>query len=68
MFVVPPSGGNQIDSLISFIEQKMYAWRKMTIEQQKEALKARKEQGLPWHSPPHFTSESVLYHLVALRA
>ncbi len=37
----------------------------MTIEQQEEALNIRKELGFPWHSPPHFAGEYMLYHISA---
>ena len=43
----------------------MYAWRKMTVGQKEEALKARKNQSFPWHGPPHFMSENSLYHVTA---
>lgn len=32
----------------------MYDWRKMTHEQQQQALTIRHSRNLPWHSPPHF--------------
>ena len=43
----------------------MYEWRKMTPEQREEALRVRKLFGLPWHGPPHFHGERVLFHVTA---
>jgi len=43
----------------------MYRWRSLTDAQRAELLKFRQFQGLPWHSPPHYTSESGLYLMTA---
>lgn len=34
----------------------MYAWRKMSDRGRRELLAARKRQGHPWHSPPHWNN------------
>ena len=43
----------------------MYAWRNMTKEQKKEALKIRQRMGHPLHGPPHQISDHTLYHVTA---
>jgi putative transposase len=43
----------------------MYEWRKMTPRERQETLKLRKQKRIPWHSPPHYVSETEVYHLTA---
>ncbi len=42
-----------------------YLWRKLTPKQRDELMAWRKQQGLPWHRPPHRTSEKTRYHVTA---
>ena|SRR5437899_7229002 len=42
-----------------------YLWRKLTAKQREELLTRRKQQGLPWHRPPHRASENTRYHVTA---
>jgi putative transposase len=42
-----------------------YLWRQLTTEQQEELMAWRKQQGLPWHRPPHRASEKTRYHITA---
>ncbi len=43
----------------------MYRWRRMTAEQRRAILQSRQSHQLPWHSPPHYTSEAGVYLLTA---
>jgi len=43
----------------------MYRWRGMTAEQREQARQYRKEYRLPFHSPPHYESDSGLYLITA---
>ena len=43
----------------------MYEWKKMTPEQQAEAIKKRKARRYPWHGPPHTITVGNLYHISA---
>jgi putative transposase len=42
----------------------MYNWRKCDDNTKVEIIKVRKQENLPWHSPPHFDG-CGLYHLSA---
>lgn len=43
-----------------------YVWRNLTNTQRAELLAHRKQQGLPWHRPPHWADDpSVQYHITA---
>ena len=42
-----------------------YLWRKLTPKQREELMAWRKQQGLPWHRPPHRASEKTRYHVTA---
>ena len=42
-----------------------YLWRKLTPNQRDELMAWRKQQGLPWHRPPHRASEKTRYHVTA---
>jgi putative transposase len=46
-------------------DRRMYRWRRMTPEQQRAALAERQHYRLPWHGPPHYTSDSALYLITA---
>ena len=46
-------------------EREMYRWRGMSDEQRTAVLEYRKTQRLPWHSPPHYSSETGLYLITA---
>ena len=50
---------------ISSADRPMYRWRGMTDEQREQVRKHRREQRAPWHSPPHFESDSGLYLITA---
>jgi putative transposase len=43
----------------------MYLWRRMTPQQQQEALQHRQQYRRPWHGPPHYTSECQVYLFTA---
>jgi hypothetical protein len=43
----------------------MYRWRRMTLEQRKEALEHRQRHRLPWHGPPHYEDDSEVYLISA---
>ena len=43
----------------------MYAWRQMTDKQRDEALRLRQLCRHPWHSPPHWQSQTRRYHVIA---
>jgi putative transposase len=43
----------------------MYRWRRMSLQQQCEALEERRRNRLPWHSPPHYVGDSGLYLITA---
>jgi putative transposase len=42
-----------------------YLWRKLTTTQRESLMAWRKQQGLPWHRPPHCASEKIRYHVTA---
>lgn len=42
-----------------------YLWRKLTDSQRESLMAWRKQQGLPWHRPPHRASEKTRYHVTA---
>jgi len=46
-------------------DREMYRWRNLTPEQRERVLAYRKDNRLPWHSPPHFEAESQTYLLTA---
>ena len=46
-------------------EHAMYRWRQMTDAQRAEMLKLRQTHRLPWHSPPHYSSETGCYLMTA---
>jgi|SRR5271154_1070318 len=43
----------------------MYDWRRMSAEQRNEVLEHRQRQRLPWHGPPHYSSDSDYYLITA---
>lgn len=43
----------------------IYLWRKLTLAQREKLMVWRKQQGLPWHRPPHRASEHTRYHITA---
>ncbi len=43
----------------------MYRWRHMSAEQRDQTLGVRREQGLPWHSLPHYESDNAYYMVTA---
>jgi putative transposase len=43
----------------------MYRWRRMTVEQRREALEDRQRHSHPWHGPPRYVSGRGLYLLTA---
>lgn len=43
----------------------MYRWRKMTAQQRAEILEERIAHQRPWHSPPHYESDSNCYMITA---
>jgi len=47
------------------IDRPTYRWRRLTPEQRKEVLEHRQRLRLPWHGPPHYVGDSVLYLLSA---
>lgn len=44
--------------------EHMYRWRQMTDEQRAAVLEQRREAHEPWHSPPHYESESTTYYMI----
>jgi putative transposase len=46
-------------------ERAMYRWRRMSPEVREQALAERKRQRRPWHSPPHYASDTSLYLITA---
>ena len=46
-------------------QQAMYRWRHLSEAQRLELLSYRRSQQLPWHSPPHYGSESGVYLITA---
>ncbi len=46
-------------------KSSMYRWRRMSAEQRAEVLQCRQQHQVPWHSPPHYTSETNLYLITA---
>src|SRR5439155_8103525 len=46
-------------------ERPMYHWRQLTPEQRQELLHFRRDNHLPWHSPPHYDSDSQQYMVTA---
>jgi len=43
----------------------VYLWRKLTPKQREELMAWRKQRRLPWHRPPHRSSEKTRYHVTA---
>jgi putative transposase len=43
----------------------MYRWRCMTADQREQVLAIRKQERLPWHSPPHYASDTSFYLITA---
>jgi putative transposase len=43
----------------------MCRWRQVTPEQRDAALEHRRHNRLPWHGPPHYSSDSGLYLITA---
>ena len=41
----------------------VYAWRGMGPRMRREVLAVRKTQGVPWHGPPHYTSDRASHYL-----
>jgi len=46
-------------------DREMYRWRSLTPEQREQVLAHRKQNRQPWHSPPHYESETHTYLLTA---
>jgi putative transposase len=42
----------------------MYRWWKLTEQQRGAVLRQRREGRKPWHSPPHYQSDSTTYYLI----
>jgi len=42
-----------------------YLWRKLALDQREQLMAWRKNQGLPWHRPPHRAGEHTRYHVTA---
>jgi putative transposase len=43
----------------------MYEYRRMTPQQQRKAVEARRRAGQPWHAPPHFNQTGGQYFISA---
>jgi len=43
----------------------MYRWREMTPDERERVLRDRREQRLPWHSPPHYEADTAYYLVTA---
>jgi putative transposase len=43
----------------------MYHWRQLSPRHRQEVLQTRQRSRKPWHSPPHYTSETDLYMITA---
>jgi putative transposase len=43
----------------------MYRWREMSPEQRQQVLAYRRSNQLPWHSVPHFESDTPYYMVTA---
>jgi putative transposase len=43
----------------------MYEWRKMTQEERRVVLLARKLNKKPWHSPPHMDIKERLFYMIS---
>ncbi|MGI9212162.1 MAG: transposase [Methylococcaceae bacterium] len=49
-----------------FTNEGAYRWRRLSPEQRIQVLAARKQEGRPWHSPPHFAvGQAMDYHITA---
>ena len=46
-------------------EREMYRWRRMSPSQREEVLDYRRRHKLPWHSPPHYVSDTSCYMITA---
>jgi len=46
-------------------EAKMYEWRKLNKEEQKELLEYRKTNKKPWHTPPHIQGNKSYFLITA---
>ncbi len=46
-------------------DRAYYRWRQMTDEQRQATLEDRRRHKRPWHSPPHYESDSKLYLITA---
>lgn len=76
-FVAPPSGGGSEDARPAEAgatngngggngDGRAYRWRRLSPEQRAQVLAARKREGLPWHSPPHFVIDHPMdFHITA---
>jgi putative transposase len=42
----------------------MYRWRRMSGSQRTSVLELRRQEHRPWHSPPHFESDTTTYYMV----
>ena len=51
--------------LISAPDRELYRWRQLTPEQRAAVLDERKRLQRPWHSPPHYASDTGLYMMTA---
>jgi putative transposase len=43
----------------------MYRWREMSSKQREQTLSYRRENELPWHSPPHYQADTPYYLITA---
>lgn len=50
---------------ISASDRVMYRWRQLTPEQRAAVLDERKRERRPWHSPPHYETDTGLYLITA---
>ncbi|MFN3192344.1 MAG: transposase [Aureliella sp.] len=44
--------------------EQMYRWRGLTDAQRADVLEQRKQANHPWHSPPHYESDSTTCYLL----
>jgi putative transposase len=47
------------------VDRAMYRWRKMSVQQRADVLQYRQANRLPWHSPPHYSSDTGVYLMTA---
>jgi putative transposase len=46
-------------------DRPMYRWRQMPDDERRRVLEYRRRNSLPWHSPPHYCSETDTYLITA---